>query len=139
MSSYKMIKQAINRKFPEIGIEDSMKTAIKLMAQANVSVLAVKANGELVGIMTVSDVMHGIANDYDLEQTKIKTFMTECKIDGTSDSGKLCIQLDETQDAISAVKVMYEGGINHLLVSGTGKEVIGIVSSLDLVKLIADD
>jgi predicted transcriptional regulator len=137
MGQYKMVKQAIKRKFPEIDRDDSLKTAINLMAQANVSVLAVKVQGELIGIVTVSDVMHGIANDCDLEQTKISTFMTECRIDGKSASGKLCIQLDEEQDAVSAIKVMYEGGINHLLVSGSGNKVCGIVSSLDLVKLLA--
>jgi predicted transcriptional regulator len=137
MGQYKKVKQAINRKFPEIDSKDSLKTAINLMAEANASVLAVKVKGELIGIVTVSDVMHGVANNYDIEQTKISTFMTECRIDGKSASGKLCVQLDEGQDAISAIKVMYEGGINHLLVSGSGNEMLGIVSSLDLVKLLA--
>jgi predicted transcriptional regulator len=32
---------------------------------------------------------------------------------------------------------MYEGGINHLLVTGEKNKPLGIVSSLELVKLIA--
>lgn len=137
MEQYKKVKQAIKRKFPVIDTDDSLSKAISLMAEANVSVLAVKVGEELVGIVTVSDVMHGLANDYDLEKTKISTFMTECRIDTKGTSGKSCVQLDEDMDVISAVKVMYEGGINHLLVSGENNRPLGIVDSLELVKLIA--
>jgi len=38
---------------------------------------------------------------------------------------------------ISAIKVMNEAGVNHLLVTGEGTKPLGIVSSLDLIKLIA--
>lgn len=139
MESYLKVKQAIKRKFPEIQSDDSLGSAISLMAEENVSVLAVKLAKELIGMVTVSDVMHGLANDYDLVQTKISTFMTECRIDGMDPSSKSCIQLDENQDAISALKVMYEGGINHLLVTGVENKPLGIVSSLDLVKLVASN
>jgi len=137
MENYGKIKQAIKRKFPAIDVNDSLGTAIKLMAQGDVSVLAVMASEELIGIVTITDVMHGLANNYDLEETKISTFMTECKIDAQDSSSKSCIQLDEDENAIAAIKVMYEGGINHLLVSGENNEARGIVSTLDLIKLVA--
>jgi predicted transcriptional regulator len=85
----------------------------------------------------VSDVVQSLANDYDLKKTKVSTFMTECRIDKKDSKKHLCIQLDEDQDVISAIKVMYEGGINHLLVTGENNKPLGIISSLDLVKLIA--
>lgn len=137
MEKYLKVKQAIKQKFPVIESYESLGAAINLMAQDNVSVLVVKVEGELTGIITVSDVMHGLANDYDLEKTKISTFMTGCRIDSKNSTAKSCIQLDEDQDVISAIKVMYEGGINHLLVTGVKNKPLGIVSSLDLVKLIA--
>jgi predicted transcriptional regulator len=43
--------------------------------------------------------------------------------------------LDENEEAVSAIKVMYDTGVNHLVVSGTNGEIVGIVSSLELVKL----
>ncbi len=137
MEKYLKVKHAIKRKFPVIEREESLKAAINLMAEADVSVLVIKAEGLLIGILTVSDVMHGLANDYGLEQTKISSFMTECTVDGKNANGKSCIQLDEDLDVMSAIKVMYEGGINHLLVTGVNNEPLGIVSNLDLIKLIA--
>ena len=137
MEKQRKVKQAIKRKFPVIDIDDSLGMAIKTMAQDDASVLVVKGNEDLIGIVTVSDVMHGLANGYDLEKTKISTFMTECSVDSKSSTRKSCVQLDEDQDVMSAIRVMYEGGINHLLVSGEKNEPIGIVSSLELVKLVA--
>lgn len=131
------VKQAIKRKFPVIDIDDNLQSAIQLMAEANVSVLAVKVGEELIGVVTVADIMHGLANDYDLDNTRISTFMTKCDFHTSASSKHSCIQLDEDQDVISAIKVMYEAGVNHLLVTGERNEPVGIVSSLELVKLIA--
>ncbi len=137
MTEKKTIKQAIHRKFPVINIEDSLETALKLMAQNNVSVLAVKLGKELIGLVTISDVMHSLANEDDLEQTPISQFMTKCEFNTEKQTRNPCIQLDEDEDALSAIKVMYEAGVNHLLISGAHGEPVGIVSSLELVKLLA--
>ena len=137
MGEYLKIKQAIQRKFPAIGIDASLGAAVNLMAQEDVSVLVVKVEGEVAGIITVSDLMQGLANDYDLEKTKISTFMTGCRIDDKNSTNKICAQLDEDDDVMSALKVMYTGGINHLLVTGVKNKLLGVVSNLDLIKLIA--
>jgi predicted transcriptional regulator len=137
MENHLKVKQAITRKFPAIESNENMARAIHIMVEANASALAVKSGDELTGMVTVSDVIQSLANNYDLKKTKVSTFMTECII-GEKDSKKhQCIQLDEDQDIISAIKVMYEGGINHLLVTGENNKPLGIISSLDLVKLIA--
>lgn len=139
MGEYLKVKQAIKKKFPVIESNESLGAAINLMAQADVSVLVVKVEDELIGIVTVSDVMQGIANNYDFQETKISKFVTECRVDSRNTTARSCIQLDEDQDVFSAIKVMYEGGVNHLLVTGTKNEPVGIVSSLDLIKLIASE
>lgn len=131
------VKQAIRRKFPVVNIDESLRRAMQLMAEANVSVLAVKVGEELIGVVTVSDIMHGLANDHDLDTSRISTFMTRCEFRTDNSTKHSCIQLDEDQDAISAIKVMYEAGVNHLLVTGERNEPKGIVSSLELVKLVA--
>ncbi len=63
--------------------------------------------------------------------------MTECNVHGKNADSKPCIQLDEDMDILSAIKVMYEGGINHLLVTGENNGTLGVVSSLELIKLVA--
>jgi CBS domain-containing protein len=137
MSEKKTIKDAIKRKFPVVNIEDSLHTAIDKMAKHNVSVLAVKIREELIGIVTISDVIFSLANDADLDETTISSFMTKCEFDTRKATRNPCIQLDENEDALSAIKVMYEAGVNHLLVSGDQGEPIGIVSSLEIVKVFA--
>ena len=131
------VKQAIKRKFPVIDIDDSLEMAIQLMAETNVSVLAVKVGAELIGIVTVWDVLNGLAHNFDRQQTKISTFMTKCEFHTEKSSKNACIQLDEDEDVLSAIKVMYEAGVNHLLVTGEKGKPVGIVSSLELVKLAA--
>jgi predicted transcriptional regulator len=63
--------------------------------------------------------------------------MTKCDFNTASSTKNSCIQLDEDMDAISAIKVMHEAGVNHLLVTGEKNVPKGIVSSLELVKLVA--
>jgi len=103
------VRQAIKRKFPVIDIDDSLDMAIQLMAETNVSVLAVKVGAELIGIVSVWDVMNGLAHDFDRQQTKISTFMTKCEFNTDKSSKNACIQLDEDEDVISAIKVMSAG------------------------------
>jgi predicted transcriptional regulator len=131
------VKQAIKRKFPVIDIDDNLDLAIQLMAETNVSVLAVKLGAELIGIVTVWDVLNGLAHDCDRKGTKISTFMTKCEFNTEKSSKNACIQLDEDEEVIAAIKVMYEAGVNHLLVTGEKGKPVGIVSSLELVKLAA--
>lgn len=135
MADQKTIKQAIKRIFPTIGLDDSLQTAIKAMAENNVSVLAVKVRGEFIGLVTVSDVMFSLSSGDDPEETKISSFMTKCEFDVSGAERNPCIQLDEDEDAMSAIKLMYEAGVNHLLVTGVEGKAVGIVSSLEIVKL----
>lgn len=137
MATYGKVKQAIKRKFPVIDINDSLGAAICLMAEKSVSVLAVKVQEELIGIVTVSDVMHGLANNDDLEKTKISDLMTTCTFDTEESTEHSCLQLDEEENTLSAIRVMLEAGVNHLLVTGEESTPLGIVSSLELIKLVA--
>lgn len=137
MATYGKVKQAIKKKFPVIDIDDSLGVAVRRMAEKNVSVLAVKIQEELIGILTISDVMHGLAKGGDLEKIKISDFMTTCKFDTEQSTERSCLQLDEEENTLAAIKVMLEAGVNHLLVTGAENIPLGIVSSLDLVKLVA--
>jgi predicted transcriptional regulator len=137
MDERRKVKHAIKRKFPVIDVDDSLEDAIKLMTQSNVSVIAVKVKEELIGVVTVSDVLRGLANEYDVKETKIITFMTKCEFSTKNSAKNSCHQLDEDEDVLSAIKVMHEAGVSHLLVTGVQHEPKGIVSSLELVKLVA--
>lgn len=138
MKRRRTIREAINRKFPMINIDDNLENALSLMKSSNVSVLAVKLEKELAGLVTISDVMYSLAQEFNLEKTRISDIMTKCEFNTTKETRNPCVQLDEDEDALAAIKVMYESGVNHLLVSGTDGSAVGIVSSLDIIKLLAD-
>lgn len=133
------IKKAITRKFPKISFDDTLEDAIKKMTAHNVSVLAVKVEEELIGLVTISDVMYSLSQGHNMKETRLSEFMTKCEFDVTKETRNPCLQLDEDENIYSAIKVMYESGVNHLLVSGVGGKPVGIVSSLDLVKLYGSE
>ena len=133
MNNRQSIKNAIKRKFPAIDINDTLETAIKVMAQDNVSAVVVKVGEELVGVVTITDIMYSLANEANLQETRVSSFMTKCEFISQKPTRNPCIQLDEDEEVLSAIKVMYEAGINHLLVSGSKGEPVGMVSSLEMM------
>ena len=70
--------------------------------------------------ITVQDVLGG---------TKTKQFMEACGLTGTD----LCISLWEDDTIANAIRLMAVGGVDHILVLGTGG-VVGTVSDNDLIK-----
>jgi predicted transcriptional regulator len=81
--------------------------------------------------------MYSLTNEDDIRQTKVSSFMTACEFISKKATSNPCVQLDEDEDVLSAIKVMNEAGVNHLLVSGSKGEPVGMVSSLEIIKLIA--
>lgn len=131
------IKSAVKRKFPAVGLTDTLDTALQAMAKANASALVVKTDEDLVGVVTISDIMYSLTNEDDLRQTPVSSFMTACEFISDKATNNPCVQLDEDEDPLSAIKVMSEAGVNHLLVSGSKGEPVGMVSSLEIIKLLA--
>ncbi len=137
MAMNRTIKEAITRKFPVIDTEDNLLTAAGLMKKENVAVLAVKVGEELIGLLTVKDMLYSLSNDEELAETRVADAMTPCEFNTTEETRNPCIQLDEDEDILSAVKLMYDAGVNHLLVTGTGGQAVGIVSGLEIIKILA--
>jgi len=138
MGNTRRIRDAIVRDYPAINVEDSLSTAMHLMAEHNASALVVKKEDQLLGIVTITDVMFSLAANNDPAETTIGSFMTTCDLIAERGTRNPCAQLDVHQDALSAIKVMYEAGVHHLVVSGDKGEPVGIVSSLEIVKLLAE-
>ncbi|MGB3209493.1 MAG: CBS domain-containing protein [Desulforhopalus sp.] len=136
MEQSKSIKKAIHRKYPAIGYDASLEEAMRSMAEYSSSALVVKSGGDLVGIVTINDVMYSLSNGHDTRTTLVSSFMTACDLITSKSTQNPCAQLDEDAHAFAAIKVMYEAGVNHLLVAGAGKEPVGMVSSLDIIKLL---
>ena len=70
--------------------------------------------------ITVQDVLGG---------TRTKQFMEACGLTGTD----LCISLWEDDTIANAIRLMAVGGVDHILVLGTGG-VVGTISDNDLIQ-----
>jgi len=139
MAEKKILRDAIQQRFPEIHLDDSLATAIDTMTRADVSALAVKSGGEIIGLVTSNDVLFSLATEGEGLQRKISSFMTKCEADVSKTTRNPCIQLDENEEVLSAIKLMYDTGMNHMLVSGHNGEIVGIVSSLQLIRLFSSN
>ena len=137
MDTGRKIKDAIARVYPGVTLENSLEEVIEKMAEHNTSALVVLEGGEAAGLVTVTDVLYSLANNEDLQETKVRSFMTKCDLISRKETSNPCAQLDEEQDVLSAIKVIQEAGVHHLVVSGAGGHPVGVVSSLELIKLIA--
>ena len=64
MDTSRKIKGAIVREYPTIDLEENLQSAIELMAKHNVSALVVMSRGNLIGLVTISDILFCLAHDF---------------------------------------------------------------------------
>lgn len=131
------ISSAIQKNTPTVTIEDSLRTAIQRLGEAKASALAVRSGAELVGIVTEMDLMYSLSNGKDLDATQVAACMTACELISSKGARNPCVQLDESENVVTALNIMYEAGVHNLLVSGAGNQVLGVVAARDLLLLAA--
>jgi len=129
------IGAGVQKDAPFVGRSDSLRTVIKKMTDAKVTGLIVKSGTDVVGIITVRDVMNSVANNDDLDDTKVSDFMTACELITDKSIKTPCVQLDEGQNVKDALAIMNEAGVRNLLVTGDNNKAIGTISALTLLKM----
>jgi CBS domain-containing protein len=129
------IEKAVNWETQSVGMDDSMRVAIEKMIANKCSALAVKLGDEVVGVLTDFDLMDCLDRDDDLDKIKASSCMTACELITGKHTGSPCAQLDSSQSVKNAIAVLNVAGVHHLLVSGDDDKCVGLISSLDLLKL----
>ncbi|WP_257310719.1 CBS domain-containing protein [Geothrix fuzhouensis] len=125
------LAQLIQGKQPlvSVGPDDTVLTALSLLAQHDIGALLVLESGRLVGIFSERDYARKII----LKGKSSKdTLVREIMSDRVS-----CVTLDETVEECMAL--MTGRRIRHLPVLGENNEVLGIISIGDLVKETISD
>ena len=112
------------RSMVSVAPDDTVFTALTLLAQFDIGALPVLEGGKLVGIFSERDyarkiILKGKAS----KETPVREIMSD-KVS--------CVSLNETVEECMAL--MTEKHIRHLPVLGANKEMVGILSIGDLVK-----
>lgn len=125
------LKQVIEGKRPAVtvGPEDTVFTALTLLAQHDIGALLVLERGRLVGIFSERDYARKIILK---GKTSKDTPVREIMSDKVS-----CVTLSQSVEECMAL--MTDKRVRHLPVLGPGEEVIGILSIGDLVKETISD
>jgi CBS domain-containing protein len=137
MNFQREIKDAVITEVPLVQSKDNLKVAIREMSAGKTSAVIVVNNEELVGIISDMDIAHVISNGGDIDKVEVANAMTACQLISEKGAVTPCVQLDEDESVASALQIMNETGVHHLLVSGSEDTVTGLVTARDLLELAA--
>ena len=128
MSTISQILKVKGRGFHSVGPDDSVYTAVRLMAEKNVGSVLVIDRANLVGILTERDYARNVVlKGRTSPQTRVRDIMS---------TRVACVELfDTVEDCMS---LMTDKRVRHLPVV-EDEAVVGIVSIGDLVKSVMDE
>src|SRR3990167_3379687 len=86
-----------------VNTDDSVKVAAQVLAEKNVNALFVRAKGEVVGILTVRDLLKFAARCDTMAQAKVKSIMSQP-----------VLSIEEGENVMQAGKLMEQHDIRHL-------------------------
>ena len=150
------VKSYMKNQLVIINQDTRLADAVKQMRSAQSGIAIVKSGEVITGVITSSDIFSALVqgvfsesvegillsrdNIDDLKAINMMRgplsveFMTSCELGGTNP----CIQLYEDDTIEDAIKVMEISSIHHLLVIGNDGDVVGTLSSNDILKAFED-
>ena len=120
------VRELVNGNVIWIGPDGTLRQAALLMMSNEVGSVAVEVDGAMEGILTERDILRAVADDADLDQDRVRTWMTEYPDSFTPD-----MNVEE------AAEWMLATGFRHLPVID-GDEVLGVISIKDVLWAITD-
>ncbi len=101
-----------------VSADDSVKAAAQVLAEKNVNALFVRAKGEVVGILTVRDLLKFAARCDTMEKAKASAIM----------SGPV-LSIGEDESVLAAGKLMEQHDIRHLGVKDKAGKIVGMITA----------
>ena len=122
----KLLRDVAVRHLLTIEPQASLRRVSKVMTDRGVGCAVVIDKEKVAGIITERDILHAVASEQNVDETKVEDVMTKGVVAGAPG-----------WDIIRAVKAMTDGGFRHLLVTEMD-DPIGIVSLRDLMDSMAE-
>ncbi len=104
--------------------EESVAEAIKKLVAADVGTLVVIENSKPIGIVTRGDILRAIANNLDLNKTKIADIMTSPVITSKPDV-----------DMEKIAEIMRDNRIKRVPIVDDNGNLVGIISETDMIRV----
>jgi CBS domain-containing protein len=116
------VKEIMTKNLVVVDANSVVREAIQIMSERKLGSVLVRKGKEIVGIVEDSDIVKNIlAKDLNLYVVKVESVM----------SIPFVIEEDRTDN--DASDMMYQKKVRHLVVSN-GKEIVGILSMVDLLR-----
>ena len=120
------VRELVNGNVIWVAPDATLRQAALLMMSTEVGSVAIEVDGALEGILTERDILRAVAEDADLDQDRVSSWMTEYPDSFTPD-----MNVEE------AAEWMLATGFRHLPVVD-GSEVMGVISIKDVLWAITD-
>ena len=120
------VRELVNGNVIWVAPDASLRQAALLMMSTEVGSVAIEVDGALEGILTERDILRAVAEDADLDQDRVSSWMTEYPDSFTPD-----MNVEE------AAEWMLATGFRHLPVVD-GDEVMGVISIKDVLWAITE-
>lgn len=121
-----LVKDIMSRRVIYIKPEHSVFDAVLLMNQHNISGLIVGSNMHALGIITLKDIFRKlVAEEKNLKQSAVADYM--------STPIQTILYLSTVE---AAAQIMTTNKIKRLVVVDSGNNVVGIITSMDLVSKV---
>lgn len=127
----KLIMQ--HRQIHEVGVLDTVAKAIELLDRANVSALPVKSlKNQYVGVISKSDIASHRFIELLRTHGRVDNILVEELMNKNAP-----LALPETATIQQAVTMMHQRHIHRLFVANEKHQLVGVVSTSDILRLIA--
>ena len=121
----KLLRDVAIRHLLTVDPNSTLRRAAKIMTDRGVGAAVVVDREKVAGIITERDILHAIADEQNLDETKVADVMTPDVVSGAP-----------AWDIVKAARTMADGGFRHLLVMEMD-DPVGIVSLRDLIDAMA--
>jgi CBS domain-containing protein len=124
------VKKLMRTDIPSVEVVATFYDAKEKMIEEDTSVVVVKADEKIVGMVTETDIFSHAVAGKGLKALMVEEHMSMCEFGGLNP----CLQVFENSSVDDAMKIMAISGVHHLLVWGEGGELNGVISSKDILK-----
>lgn len=123
------VKDFMKTDLPSVGLGTTLEKVRDIMARENVDFVLVKEAGDVIGVITLNDVLAYMVKGRGADELKADSFMTSCNLGGVNP----CLQVFENSPVDDVCAIMGSTGVNHLLVFGEGGKLIGVITARDIM------